>query len=339
MNPEVSIIIPTYNSEAYIRQALESIFNQTYSDFEVIVIDDASQDFTVEIARNFQDKRLRIISNQQNRGVSYVRNCGIAAAKGNWIALLDSDDWYAPSRLEKLLSVAKQENADMVADNLYLICDREFQPWGTLLQENNQQISSTQVINSVDFVKSDRPNSINEKRNWSLGYLKPLIKHEFLIEHCIKYNENIHVGEDYVLYLECLRQQARLVLVPQAYYYYRTRVTSLSTRKPTAYLAESCDITQFFIHTEVNMVGNSHLLTVLLENLSIYQKRLAYYYVLEAIKQRNIWKTVRQILDHPHTLKLLTDKSLKMVQNKLVSFAESKKSTCGELSVAALRQK
>ena len=344
MNPEVSIIIPTYNSEAYIRQALESIFNQTYVNFEVILVDDASEDSTLEIARNFRDTRLKIISNRQNRGVSHGRNCGIAIAKGSWIALLDSDDWYAPQRLEKLLLVAKQENADMVADDLHLIRDkpsgmaslREFQPWSTLLQENNQQTSSPKVISAVDFVKSDRPNPINKKRNWSLGYIKPLIRREFLIEHHIKYNETIRVGEDYILYLECLRQQARLILVPQAYYYYRTRVTSLSARSATAYLAESCDIAQFFVRQEAEIAEDSHLLPVLQENITIYQNRLAYHHVLETIKQKNIGRTIRQILVRPYTLKLLVKKSLAIVRNKLVSVTESKKSIYGEFGVAAI---
>ncbi|MGL6343088.1 MAG: glycosyltransferase family 2 protein, partial [Waterburya sp.] len=102
MKPEVSVIVPAYNSEDYLPKALESVFNQTYNNLEVILIDDASSDATVKIANSFNDKRLKIIKNQQNKGVSYSRNCGIKQAQGNWIALLDSDDWYAPDRLEKL---------------------------------------------------------------------------------------------------------------------------------------------------------------------------------------------------------------------------------------------
>ena len=338
MNPKVSIIIPTYNSEAYIGQALESVFHQTYKNFEVILIDDASQDSTVKIARSFQDRRLKIIRNRQNRGVSYGRNCGIEAAKGNWIALLDSDDWYAPQRLEQLLSVAQQKNADLVADDLHLIRDRESQPWGSLLQENDKKITSTKLINAIDFVKSDRPNEINAKRNWSFGYTKPLIRREFLIQHGIQYNEAVRVGEDYILYLECLTKQARFVLVPQAYYYYRTRETSLSTRKPTAYLAESCNITQFFINREADLKLNSQLLKVLFENLDIYQQRLAYYHVLEAIREKKVLKIVKQILDRPHTLRLLFNKAKWVLQNKLASVVEIKKPFYSEFNIAVIKK-
>ena len=338
MKPEVSIIIPTYNSEAYIAQALESVLHQTYSNFEIILVDDASTDSTLEIARSFDDPRLRIISNKQNRGVSYGRNCGIKAAQGNWIALLDSDDWYAPNRLEKLLSVARQENADLVADDLNLIRDRESQPWSTLLEENEQKSTSVRLIDAVEFVVSDRPNPINAKRNWSFGYTKPMMRREFLLQHKIEYDEEIHVGEDYVLYLECLRNQARFALIPQAYYYYRTRVASLSTRKPTEYLSDSCDITNIFINREIYDGKKSQLLKILVENLVIYQKRLAYYQVLEAIKQKNIVKTIGLILDNPYTLGDLLSKFANILQKKVKSITESKKSNEISFSVASAKE-
>ena len=325
MKPEVSIIIPTYNSEAYIAQAIESVLNQTYINFEIILVDDASCDSTLEIAKSFNDRRLKIISNKQNHGVSYGRNCGIEVAKGKWIALLDSDDWYAPERLEKLLFVAQKENADLVADNLNLIRDCESQPWSTLLQENEQKVSSIKIIDGVEFVISDRPNAINAKRNWSLGYTKPIIKREFLLQHNIKYNESIHVGEDYVLYLECLRQQARFALMPQAHYYYRTRETSLSTRKPTEFLSDSCNITNIFVTREINSYRDSALLQALLKNLAIYQKRLAYYQVLESIKQKNIVATITQILNNPYTLGDLLNKFFSILRRRIKFIIEFKK--------------
>ncbi|MCC0177583.1 glycosyltransferase family 2 protein [Waterburya agarophytonicola K14] len=338
MNPEVSIIIPTYNSEAYLAQALESVISQTYRDFEIILIDDASTDSTVKIARNFKDKRLKIICNKHNRGVSYGRNCGIKVARGNWIALLDSDDWYAPERLEKLLSVAKRENADLVADNLNLIRDRQSQPWSTLLLENQQEISSVESIDAINFVISDRPNPITAKRNWSLGYTKPLIKRKFLLQHGIEYDEAINVGEDFILYLECLRQEAHFVLVPEAYYYYRTRSSSLSTRKPTEYLSDSCKITQIFITREIKSHGNSNLLKVLFENSIIYQKRLAYYLVLEAIKRKKIIESIKLILDNPYTLGSLVNRLAGVLQNKIASILESKNLNQVDFNVASVKE-
>ena len=143
MNSEVSvsIIIPTFNSEKYIAQAIESVLHQTFTNFEIILVDDASQDSTLRIVRSFNDPRIKILANKQNRGVSYSRNRGIKEAQGKWIGLLDSDDWYAPQRLEKLLSAAAITNSDLVADNLFFIEDQQINCWSTLLKENQQESS------------------------------------------------------------------------------------------------------------------------------------------------------------------------------------------------------
>ncbi|WP_319418710.1 glycosyltransferase family 2 protein [Pleurocapsa sp. FMAR1] len=325
MNPEVSIIIPTYNSENYIAKALKSVLNQTYSNFEIILIDDASSDSTVDIARSFNDKRLKIIANKYNRGVSYGRNCGIKQAKGQWIALLDSDDWYAPQRLERLLSVAKKRCVDMIADNLLLIQEQATKYWSTLLQENAQDLSSAKLINAVEFVTSDRPSSIGAKRNWSLGYLKPLIRKEFLIKNNIWYDEALNVGEDFSFYLECLRHRGRFYLIPEAYYYYQTRSLSLSTRKPTEYLSQSCEITQRFINQENCVSTDSKLLEALAQNLAAFERRLAYHHLLENIMSKKIQRIYQQIVEKPYLLADVTSRLLYVFVNKLASKLDLKK--------------
>lgn len=319
MKPEVSIIIPAYNCEDYITQALESVFAQTYYNFEIILVDDASTDSTLQVARSFNDKRLKIIANQQNKGVSSVRNCGIKQAKGNWIALLDSDDWYAPERLESLLKIASEKDVDMIADDLFLIREREQYPWSTLLQENQPRKHSIESIDSARFVRTDRPSPINAPRGWSFGYTKPLIRREFLLEHHIEYNESINVGEDFILYLECLINKARFVLVSRPYYYYRTRQVSLSTRKPTEYLAQSCEITQSFIDKVDASEENAELLNAMYQNLKAFKKRLAYYRAVEYIKQKNIVYTLVQIVSCPYILIYFINKLITVLEYKTLA--------------------
>lgn len=324
MNPEVSIIIPAYNCEEYLARALESVFAQTYGNFEVILIDDASTDSTLKVASSFSDPRLRIIANQQNRGVSSVRNCGIEQAQGNWIALLDSDDWYAPERLEMLLRVAAQQNADLVADDLFLIRDREQYPWSTLLQEHQPRQNGVELIDATRFIITDRPNPINAPRNWSFGYTKPLIKREFLLEHNISYDESIQVGEDFILYLECLLNKARFVLIPRPYYYYRTREVSLSTRKPTQYLSQSCQITQRFIDLEsAKTIKDEKAIAVLNQNLTVFFKRLYYYKAIEYIKQKKIIHTLVQIIRCPYILIYFTNKLITILENKTLAISSA----------------
>ncbi len=316
MKPEVSVIIPAYNCEDYIAQALESVFAQTCCSFEIIVVDDASTDSTLEIIRSFNDTRLKVITNQHNCGVSSVRNYGIQKAQGDWIALLDSDDWYAPERLEHLLKIAVEQNADLVADDLFMIRDREQYPWSTLLQENKLPRDAIELVDAARFVATDRPSPINAPRNWSFGYTKPLIRREFLLKHNIKYDESIKVGEDFVLYLECLQRKGRFLLVPKPYYYYRTREVSLSTRKPTEYLAQSCEITQHFIDQEETLKDiDRQLLKVMYQNIDIFQKRLTYYRTVEYIKQKKVVLTLIQIIKCPYILIYFTNKLITFLEN------------------------
>ena len=107
--PTISIIMPAYNAEAYIRQAIRSVQEQTFKDWELILIEDYSTDNTLSLIQDAMaaDSRLRLIQNPCNLGVSRSRNAGIDQAKGKWIAFLDSDDCWAPEKLEKQLAFAK----------------------------------------------------------------------------------------------------------------------------------------------------------------------------------------------------------------------------------------
>lgn len=101
--PTVTCIMPAYNTEKYVGEAIESILAQTYNDFEFIIIDDGSSDNTPSIIEEYanKDKRIIYLANEKNQGISYTRNRGLAAAKGKYIAVMDSDDIAEPTRFEK----------------------------------------------------------------------------------------------------------------------------------------------------------------------------------------------------------------------------------------------
>lgn len=99
--PLVSVIVPTFNRSAFLRAALDSLFRQTLGDFEIIVVDDASEDETAAVLRSIADRRLKVITHNANRGIARARNSGLAAARGKYIAWLDSDDVSRPNRLAK----------------------------------------------------------------------------------------------------------------------------------------------------------------------------------------------------------------------------------------------
>lgn len=101
MNDLVSIIMPSYNTGQYISESIKSVQEQTYTDWELIIIDDCSTDNSVEVINNFGDPRIVLIQNEKHSGAAISRNKALKAAKGRWIAFLDSDDLWLPQKLEK----------------------------------------------------------------------------------------------------------------------------------------------------------------------------------------------------------------------------------------------
>jgi len=114
--PYISVIMPAYNSAAYINDAIESVQSQSIDDWELIVIDDGSSDASFMISENkaSQDERIRVYQNEFNMGVSKTRNKGVSMATGEWIAFLDSDDLWAVTKLEKQLDMAQREEASFL---------------------------------------------------------------------------------------------------------------------------------------------------------------------------------------------------------------------------------
>jgi glycosyltransferase involved in cell wall biosynthesis len=103
--PTVSIITPTYNREQLLGRAIQSILNQTYQDFELIIVDDGSTDNTERLVKSFNSEKVRYIRQRENKGPAVARNTGLRSAKGNYIAFQDSDDEWLPEKLEKQVRV------------------------------------------------------------------------------------------------------------------------------------------------------------------------------------------------------------------------------------------
>ena len=110
----VSIIMAAYNAEKTIAVAIRSVLAQTYENWELIVVDDCGKDDTVAVVRSFDDPRIRLVHNPCNKGVSYTRQHGVQEAKGQWIAILDSDDAWEANKLEKQVDLQKNKNAKLI---------------------------------------------------------------------------------------------------------------------------------------------------------------------------------------------------------------------------------
>ncbi len=121
--PKVSVVIPSYNHARFLEQAVGSVLGQSYGDLELIVIDDGSQDDSLERLAAFSDSRMRVIA-QENRGAHAAINRGLAAAQGDYLAILNSDDVYAPNRLERMLPILEENPAIGLLSSYIEVIDR-----------------------------------------------------------------------------------------------------------------------------------------------------------------------------------------------------------------------
>jgi succinoglycan biosynthesis protein ExoO len=224
--PAVSVIVPVFNAGAATANALRSLEQQGARSIEMIVIDDGSKDDSwgrlQRLART--DPRIRLERLPENNGPSAARNRGLELASGRWIAPLDADDRFLPNRLERLVACAETAGADMVADNLLLVDGVSGVERG--LAWPPRHLSTLAWMDAKTFVEG---NSIRG-RLVSFGYMKPLLRRQFLQRHRLGYDRDLRLGEDFQMYLDCLLHGARWRLLPDALYCYALTPHSATRR-------------------------------------------------------------------------------------------------------------
>jgi len=145
MNDLVSIIMPSYNTAKFIGETINSVLSQTYSNWELIIVDDCSNDNTDEVVASFDDKRIKYIKNEKNSGAAVSRNRALREAKGKWIAFLDSDDLWLPEKLEKQIAFM-ESNVYSFSYTKYSEIDEESKLLGVNVSGPNK-ISRTGMYN------------------------------------------------------------------------------------------------------------------------------------------------------------------------------------------------
>lgn len=215
--PDVSVIIPCFNTRACVATAIDSALGQEGHSVEVIVVDDGSTDGTsIEVQDRYgNEPRVQLIRLARNMGPSAARNAGLEAATGVWIGLLDSDDWWFPNRLSCLLE--HSETADFIADNIMGYDVIAKAQTGPIYPDRE-----TGPLTFSDFVHQRR------EGEHDLGYLQPLIRRSFLEDNQIRYNDSIRAGEDLLLNLQVLLSGARACYVREPLYVYALPVGPLS---------------------------------------------------------------------------------------------------------------
>lgn len=207
---EVSIILPVYNSEKYIKNTINSILNQTYQDYELLIIDDASTDNSLNIVNELKNDKFIILKNEKNKGVAFSRNKGINKAKGRFIAFIDSDDIWEKEKLEKQIKFMKDKDIAFSFTSYKRI------------KEDGEEITNVNAPYEVDYEELLK-NTIILNSTIMLDTLK--------IDKDLIQMPEIRITEDTAMYLKILRNGCKAYGLNEILLKYTVRNKSLSSNK------------------------------------------------------------------------------------------------------------
>ena len=221
MQPDVSFVIAAFNAERSIARAIESALAQQDVTVEVVVADDCSNDRTVEVARSFPTEQVRVVELEKNRGPGGARNAGLEAARGRWIAVLDSDDTVYPDRLARMVQHAEKSDAKIAVDNLDVVQEAsgaKTTMFAPMLLERFPELSLAHFIAA----------NLLFEGTFSFGYMKPIFERRFIEQKALRYDEALRIGEDYIFLASALAKGGRCVVDPRPGYAYHIRSGSIS---------------------------------------------------------------------------------------------------------------
>ncbi|PJG42966.1 glycosyl transferase family 2 [Acinetobacter tandoii] len=198
----ISVVLPAYNSELYIKEAIDSVLAQTFTNFELIILNDGSSDKTEEIILSFQDSRIIYVKNEQNLGLIGTLNKGMALAKGKYIARMDADDICLPERFAKQINFL-EENPD------YVIC-------GTAAYRFLNNLTDKRA-----FYVPISDDNIRVRLFFNTGFIHPsvMFRTETIRIHNLSFSENYKYAEDYYFWMDLLQYGKGFNLKEKLLYY------------------------------------------------------------------------------------------------------------------------
>lgn len=225
-SPMISVIIPLYNKQEYLKEALESVINQSYTDSEIIIVNDGSTDRSLDIVNKYKEKCDRIIVvDQENQGASAARNKGLSIAKGKYIIMMDADDTIHSEMHENMVKAAELHNTDIVVCNYNVITSKGSKkvnynyPCGVC--HNRAYIENVVIPNSIGFSNSALPISV---------HVTLLINRNIYMSNNIRYDESYKKEEDKPVVMQCINCANSIVFVEGYYYNYIKREDSLISK-------------------------------------------------------------------------------------------------------------
>lgn len=270
--PVVSLIIPVYHAEKYLRRCLDSALQQTFSDMEIIAVNDGSEDASLEICREYEAKDSRFhVLDKENTGVSDSRNRAIAMAQGEYLQFLDSDDWLAPDATESLVYAARKYDCDLVIADFYRVDGAVF--------TEKQHIRERGLLTREQYAEY----MMQEPADFYYGVLwNKLYRRSVIEEHQIRMNPELRWCEDFLFNLSYIRYAERFTAIQTPIYYYE------ENELPSGYTRVSHGFEPVYD-------GNSRIL-VLGSFPSVKSRENSFYY---GHPQNRFWKLMARLLDEP----------------------------------------
>lgn len=206
MNETVSIIMPSYNTAQYIAKSIQSVQDQTYTDWELIIVDDCSPDNTDEVVKPFlEDSRIHYLKNEKNSGAAISRNRALREAKGKWIAFLDSDDFWAKNKLEKQVAFMKEH-------------DYAFTYTDYMIQLNGEWLP---------YIYTG-PNVINRRKMYDYCYFSTITVMYDREKIGLVQIEDLRKNNDYAMWLQII-EKSKCYRMPECLSYYIKHEGSISS--------------------------------------------------------------------------------------------------------------
>lgn len=239
MQKKVSILIPIYNVENYLKECLNSTINQTYKNLEIICINDGSTDGSLKLIQEYsiKDNRIKII-NKENEGLSSARNTGITNSRGEYIFHLDGDDYIDEDTINKLIINAEKNSSDVVIGDIKLVYPKFFKIWKDSSLEANLIISGKEFLKNYYFTGT-ATNSVCNK----------LWRKKLYEENNIFHPENISLGEDGGTLPRLMLKAVRVTKIDEIVYNYRQNefsMTKQKNKKISDYLKAVESVKEFF---------------------------------------------------------------------------------------------
>ncbi len=289
--PELSIIVPIYNGEEYLKKCLDSILAQTYKDFEVILVDDGSRDCSLEICREYEKKDSRVVVfHKENAGLVAARKSGLALAKGEYIGFVDCDDYIDDDMYQALMQTAKKDRADIVVGGiLYEYPSRTVVKYNKIPQGfyNREAIEKRVIPKMLAYSGFVNAGMLS-------GVVVKVFKREVLVKALPKVYDNLRIGEDIAITAYSFMNAESATIVKMAAYHYIQSEGSMIRKTDINRFNHICSLYECLMK-----VDNADYKS----QINQYISRLVFDACVEIVlksgyKTSKIHKTLRQILRH-----------------------------------------